>query len=68
MHGHVRAVVVAPRIPPLSVPAVSANPGSYAVSANPGSYYAGDVNPRFGDVPELGYSNALFFRVYPRTD
>ena len=36
--------------------------------ANPGSYYSSVDNPRFGYVPELGYSNAVFFRIYPRSD
>ena len=34
--------------------------------ANPGSYYSSVYNPRFGYVPELGYSNA--FRNYPLSD
>jgi len=25
----------------------------------------GSITPRFGYVPELGYSNAVFFRLYP---
>ena len=36
--------------------------------ANPGSYYSSIYNPRFGYVPELGYSNAVSFRIYPLSD
>lgn len=56
---HVRAVVVATTVVP--------GPQSFT-GANPGSYYNWDVNPRFGYVPELGYSNAVMFRIYPRSD
>ena len=33
-----------------------------------GGYYSSVVNPRFGYVPELGYSNGVFFRIYPYSD
>ena len=33
-----------------------------------GGYYSSVVNPRFGYVPELGYSNGVFFRIYPHSD
>ncbi len=33
-----------------------------------GGYYSSIVNPRFGYVPELGYSNGVFFRIYPHSD
>lgn len=43
-----------------------------AVSSPPptsgGGYYSSIVNPRFGYVPELGYSNAVMFRIYPHSD
>lgn len=37
-------------------------------STSGGGYYSSIVNPRFGYVPELGYSNALLFRIYPQSD
>ena len=42
--------------PPLSYP---------AVTANPGSYYSSAVNPSFGHVPELSYSNSVDTRIDP---
>jgi hypothetical protein len=36
--------------------------------ASGGGYYSSITNPRFGYVPELGYSNALSFRIYPNSD
>jgi hypothetical protein len=30
-----------------------------------GGYYSSITNPHFGEAPAFGYSNALFFRVYP---
>jgi hypothetical protein len=49
--------------------------GSTAAPATPGpvitgggGYYSSVVNPRFGYVPELGYSNGVFFRIYPQSD
>lgn len=33
-----------------------------------GGYYSSTANPRFGYVPELGYSNGVFFRIYPYSD
>ena len=51
------AVVAAPPPPPpLTYP---------AVTANPGSYYSSAVNPNFGHVPELSYSNSTDTRLYP---
>jgi len=35
--------------------------------ASSGGYYSSINNPRYGYVPELGYSNSLFFGVYPRS-
>lgn len=37
-------------------------------STSGGGYYSSIVNPRFGYVPELGYSNAVLFRIYPHSD
>ena len=33
-----------------------------------GGYYSSIVNPRFGYMPEFGYSNGVFFRIYPHSD
>jgi hypothetical protein len=33
-----------------------------------GCYYSQVCNPRFGYVAELGYSNAVSFRIYPHSD
>ena len=49
-------VAAPPPPPPLSYP---------AVTANPGSYYSPAVNPYFGHVPELSYSNSTDTRIYP---
>ena len=49
-----------------TVPAVTAYSGSCC--AYIGSYYSRVYNPRFGYVPELGYSNAVSFRIYPQSD
>jgi hypothetical protein len=50
-------------------------PGSTAAPATSspvvtggGGYYSSVVNPRFGYVPEFGYSNGVFFRIYPHSD
>ena len=50
-------------------------PGSTAAPAESGpvitgggGYYSSTANPRFGYVPELGYSNSVFFRIYPHSD
>jgi len=52
-----RTVIAAPPPPPpLTYP---------AVTANPGSYYSTAVNPNFGHVPELSYSNSTDTRLYP---
>ena len=51
---------------PTAVPAVIAYSGSCC--AYTGSYYSTVYNPRFGYVPELGYSNAVSFRIYPHSD
>jgi hypothetical protein len=42
-------------------------PAAPAVTGG-GGYYSSIVNPRFGYVPELGYSNGVFFRIYPHSD
>jgi hypothetical protein len=31
-------------------------------------YYSLACNPRYGSVPEFGYSNALMFKLYPQGD
>ena len=31
-------------------------------------YYSTVCNPRYGSVPEFGYSDALTFKLYPRAD
>jgi hypothetical protein len=46
---------------------VSQAPAAPAVTGG-GGYYSSIVNPRFGYVPELGYSNGVFFRIYPHSD
>jgi len=43
-----------------------ASPGPVVTGG--GGYYSSVVNPRFGYVPELGYSNGVFFRIYPHSD
>jgi len=40
-------------------------PVAHTVSS--GSYYSSLNNPRFGYEPELGYSNSVFFGIYPRS-
>ncbi len=45
-----------------------AAPTYYNSTAYSGSYYSRLYNPRFGYVPELGYSNAVSFRIYPHSD
>lgn len=62
------------------VPAKPAKTGAAGGAATPapatatpvvtggGGYYSSVVNPRFGYVPELGYSNGVFFRIYPHSD
>ena len=47
-------------------PVVVEKPGIYP--SGPGGYYSSVYDPRFGYVPELGYSNAVMFTVYPRSD
>ena len=47
--------------------------GTAAAPASPvvtggGGYYSSVVNPRFGYQPEFGYSNGVFFRIYPHSD
>jgi len=37
-------------------------------SASGGGYYSSITNPRFGYVPEFGYSNTVFFGIYPKSD
>ena len=39
-----------------------------AVTVSGGGYYSSVVNPRFGYVPELGYSTAVDSKIYPRSD
>jgi hypothetical protein len=41
---------------------------SAPVATGGGGYYSSIVNPRFGYVPEFGYSNGVFFRMYPHSD
>ena len=53
----------APSSGSIAAPATS----SPAVTSG-GGYYSSIVNPRFGYVPELGYSNGVFFRIYPYSD
>jgi hypothetical protein len=55
-HARRAVVVVAPVV----------TPGFGGTSS--GSYYSRIYNPRFGYVPELGYSNAVSFRIYPYSD
>ena len=43
-------------------------PTTPAVTGFNGGYYSSAVNPRFGYVPELGYSNAVDFKIYPHSD
>jgi hypothetical protein len=63
------------------VPAKPAKSGAGGAAPSPGStvspapavnggggYYSATANPRFGYVPELGYSNSVFFRIYPYSD
>jgi mono/diheme cytochrome c family protein len=47
-----------------------ATPPSSAPTASGfnGGYYSSAVNPTFGYVPELGYSNSVDFRIYPHSD
>jgi hypothetical protein len=52
---------------PSSGPTASPAPAAPAVTGG-GGYYSSIVNPRFGYVPELGYSNGVFFRIYPHSD
>jgi hypothetical protein len=47
-------------VAPAQAPALS--------GASGGGYYSSITNPRFGYVPELGYSNAVFYRIYPHSD
>ena len=53
---HHQAAVVAVATPPVF--------GGFS----PGSYYSSIYNPRFGYCPELGYSNAVSFQIYPLCD
>jgi len=39
-----------------------------AVTGFNGGYYSSAVNPTFGYVPELGYSNSVDFKIYPYSD
>ena len=48
--------------------AVVVQPTPGFTGAISGSYYSSVYNPRFGYVPELGYSNAVSFRIYPLSD
>lgn len=43
-------------------------PSTPAVTGFNGGYYSSAVNPTFGYVPELGYSNAVDFKIYPHSD
>ena len=54
----------------LLLPSQTASAIDYApaVTASDGGYYSSAVNPRFGYVPELGYSTAVDFKIYPRSD
>ena len=52
-----------------SAPSGTAPPSSTpAVTGFNGGYYSSAVNPTFGYVPELGYSNAVDFKIYPHSD
>jgi mono/diheme cytochrome c family protein len=48
-----------------SAPSGTATP---AVTGFNGGYYSSAVNPTFGYVPEIGYSNAVDFKIYPHSD
>ena len=54
--------------------APSSTPGAAQPSTTPttsgfnGGYYSSAVNPTFGYVPELGYSSAVDFKIYPHSD
>ena len=48
-----------------SAPSGTATP---AVTGFNGGYYSSAVNTTFGYVPELGYSNAVDFKIYPHSD
>ena len=55
--------------------APSSTPGAAQPSTTPttttgfnGGYYSSAVNPTFGYVPELGYSNPVDFKIYPHSD
>jgi hypothetical protein len=51
-----------------SAGAPSSGPVASPPPTSGGGYYSSIVNPRFGYVPELGYSNGVFFRIYPQSD
>jgi len=55
----------APAAPSIVPPPPLTYPG---VTAYSGSYYSPVVNPHFGYVPELSYSNAVDFKLYPLKD
>jgi hypothetical protein len=38
------------------------------VTSSGGGYYSSVVNPRFGYVPEFGYSTAVDSKIYPLSD
>jgi hypothetical protein len=54
----------------------AAKPGKASVGGVPpalsgasgGGYYSSITNPRFGYVPEFGYSDAVSYRIYPHSD
>jgi len=52
----------------------SSKPGAAQPSPTPtvsgfnGGYYSSAVNPTFGYVPEIGYSNSVDFKIYPHSD
>jgi hypothetical protein len=46
----------------------SPTPAQPAVSGSNGGYYSGVVNPTFGYVPELSYSNSVDIKIYPHSN
>ncbi len=46
----------------------SSQPPTTAVTGFNGGYYSSAVNPTFGYVPELSYSNPVDNRIYPHSD
>jgi hypothetical protein len=59
-HRHVRHVAVVAVAPEPGVPVVVVAPAC--------GYYSRICNPRFGDRPEIDYSTALSFMIFPQSD